>query len=149
MNYHIELFDKEFQPFEELKKHQTITPNIGAQSVFVGYMRDFREDNSVNHMHISHYSPMTENVMTRLVEKAINDFKLTHVYLAHRVGNVTPTSPLVIISTTAEHRANAIQACERLLEALKHNVPLWKKEQLANDKNTAHWVDANSENKIH
>ncbi len=149
MNYHIELFNKEFQPFEELQKHQTITPNIGAQSVFVGYMRDFREDSRVNHMHISHYSPMTENVMTYLVEKAINDFKLTHVYLAHRIGDVAPTSPLVIIATTAEHRANAIQACERLLEALKHNVPLWKKEQLASDKVTTNWVEKNSENKIH
>ncbi len=149
MNYHIELFDSEFQPFEVLQKHQHISANVGAQSVFVGYMRDFREDNHVSKMHISHYSPMTENIMADLVKNAIVDFKLQHVYLAHRVGDVEPTSPLVIIATTATHRANAIQACEQLLESLKHNVPLWKKEQLTNDTHETQWVAGNTENKIH
>lgn len=147
MQYFIELFSDEFQPFEVLQQRQEITPNVGAQSIFVGYMRDFREHNNVRKMHISYYSPMTENIMETLVQQAITDFHLHHVYLAHRVGEVLPQSPLVVIASTASHRANAIRANEHLLEALKHNVPLWKKEYRMDDQR-AHWVKNNSENII-
>lgn len=147
MSYRIDIFDAEFNPFEVLCQHQNIAPNVGAQSVFVGYMRDFREHTHVERMTITHYPPMTEKSIEKLIQPLIDDYHLIDVYVAHRVGEVEPTSPLVVIAVLASHRANAIRAAEKLLEQLKHNVPFWKKEYL-NKEGQGTWVDGNTSNDI-
>lgn len=146
MAYKVELFNDEFSPFEVLTQQQNILPHVGAQSVFVGYMRDFRADQSVSRMTISHYPPMTQKHLEELAKQALKAYYLHHVYLAHRVGKVYPTSPLVLVATQAAHRANALQATEYLLEALKQTAPFWKKEYRQSGE--SHWVKNNTENRI-
>jgi molybdopterin synthase catalytic subunit len=34
----------------------------------------------------------------------------------------------VVIAASAPHRAEAFEACRRAIEALKRDVPIWKKE---------------------
>lgn len=145
MTYRVQLLETEFQPFELLNQQQTIAPNVGAQSVFVGYMRDFREDTHVTRMNIAHYPPMTQQHIEQLAAQLIKDFHLHHVYIAHRVGEVYPTSPLVLIAATAAHRANAVRATETALEQLKHTAPFWKKEYHQDGEN---WVESNTKNCI-
>ncbi len=141
----IELLDSEFNPFEQLQKHQIITKAVGAQSIFVGYMRDFREHQHVDKMVIHHYSPMTEQQLNCLAETLSKQYGLLDFYIAHRVGEVFPTSPLVVIAATASHRTNAITAVSKMLEDLKHTVPFWKQEYCNNH---SQWVGANTDNRI-
>lgn len=135
----------DFNPYELLEDISQIHAKIGAQSVFIGYMRDFREDNQVTSMLLQHYSPMTEKQINKIAEAISERFNLLDCFVAHRVGQVTPTQPLVLISTCAAHRKNAFAACQTLLEELKHNVPFWKKEYQADD---AIWVDNNTPNQL-
>lgn len=144
MAYHVALLDSDFQPFDYLCRHQKITQVVGAQSVFVGYMRDFREDTHVSRMTISHYPPMTQQHLEQLAEQCVSAFQLIDLLVVHRVGDVVPTNPLVLVAATASHRANAIEAGKQLLEDLKHNVPFWKKEYQNNDKQGT-WVEGNSD----
>lgn len=146
MSYHTDIIDKEFQPLILLAQQQAITKNVGAQSIFVGYMRDFREETTVSRMTITHYSPMTERHLQALARQTYEEYRLIHLYVVHRVGDVFPTSPLVLIAATASHRANAIQATTFLLEQLKHNVPFWKKEY--RDSNEGQWVQNNTPNAL-
>ncbi|MBS9777883.1 MAG: molybdenum cofactor biosynthesis protein MoaE [Gammaproteobacteria bacterium] len=147
MSYSIDIFDKEFEPYEILSSRQKINNDVGAQSIFIGYMRDFRDDSNVQRMTITHYPPMTERYIEQLILDAIKKYHLIDVYIAHRVGDVKPTSALVIISVLASHRANALQATETLLEELKHKVPLWKKEY-TKESSSGTWVDKNTSNSI-
>lgn len=152
MAYRVELFDREFQPFEVLQQQQTITPTMGAQSIFVGYMRDFRSDDAdnatISGMTITHYAGMTEKHLTTLAAELVDNYKLLDLLIAHRVGEVEPTSPLVLIAATAVHRANAIEAVSEGLETLKHRAPFWKQEHIGEMGEKRRWVSANTDNKI-
>lgn len=139
------IIDHDFNPYKLLEYISQIHTKIGAQSIFIGYMRDFREDSQVNSMLLQHYSPMTERQIDKLIKKISEQFNLLDCFVAHRVGQVTPTQPLVVISTCSAHRKNAILACQTLLEELKHSVPFWKKEYQAED---AVWVDSNTPNQL-
>ena len=44
----------------------------------------------------------------------------------------------VVVAVSAPHRAEAFDACHHAIERLKHDVPIWKKESLA--EGDAHWV---------
>lgn len=145
MRCRVELFDGEFQPFDVVQQHQKITPTTGAQSVFIGYMRDFREQNHVDKMHIAHYSPMTENQLQRIADHVVEQYQLLDLYVGHRVGDVIPTSPLVVVAATALHRTNAIAGAAEMLEKLKYQAPFWKKEY---HKTTSQWVDKNTDNTL-
>ncbi|PIE39744.1 MAG: molybdopterin converting factor [Gammaproteobacteria bacterium] len=150
MAYHIALFAHEFQPFDYLQQQQSITSVTGAQSVFVGYMRDFRSDDSdkatITGMTISHYPGMTEKQLDKLAAQLHNDYHLLDLVIAHRVGEVKPTSPLVLVAATAVHRRNAIEAVSEALETLKHRAPFWKQEHLSNGQ--SRWVTANTQNHV-
>lgn len=141
----VQLFDSHFSPFEAIAKHQILSPAVGAQSIFVGYMRDFREDNTVERMVITHYSPMTEKQLEKLATNAVAKYQLLDLYIAHRVGTVAPTDTLVVISATASHRTNAITAVSQLLEDLKHTAPFWKKEITHGQ---SQWVESNTDNSL-
>lgn len=141
-----ELINHNFNPFQLLEKVSQIHSKVGAQSIFIGYMRDFREDSSIEKMFLAHYSPMTEQQIANIQSNLADKYNLLGSYVAHRIGWVLPTEPLVLISTVASHRKNAIVACQDLLEALKHNVPLWKKETHVDKTNS--WVKTNTANKL-
>jgi molybdopterin synthase catalytic subunit len=55
----------------------------------------------------------------------------------HRVGVLAPGDAAVVIAAAARHRAPAFRACEALLERLKQEVPIWKREVYADG---AEWV---------
>ncbi len=145
MPYHVDLLETDFQPFALLEKRQKITTDVGASSIFIGYMRDFRDDSDVQRMKIAHYPPMTKQHLEQLAKQAVKDFHLRHLYIAHRVGEVYPTSALVVISALASHRGNAIRATETLLEQLKYTAPFWKKEYTAQG---SQWVENNTDSGI-
>jgi len=147
-NYRIELFDKEFEPFKCIEASQSIHAKVGAQSIFIGYMRDFRQADEplpITSMEIIHYPTMTEKHLARLATRIVEKYTLDSFYIAHRIGKVSPCSPLVVLSTTANHRTNAIQASTELLEQLKSQVPFWKKEYT---QNSSRWVSENTPNTI-
>lgn len=138
----IELLDHDFEAFEHLQKHQRISTAVGAQSVFVGYMRDFRGENKVDKMVLYDYPPMTEQQLHRLADSISERYQLLDLYVGHRLGEVLPTSPLVVIAATAVHRGNAMAAVNDMLEEVKYHIPLWKKEY---HNNHYQWVEGNTD----
>lgn len=141
----VEIIEQEFEPLIYLAQRQTITSQVGAQAIFVGYMRDFRAENTVDAMTITHYPPMTEQHLQRQAAEIIEKYQLLGLLIAHRVGRVTPTSALVLISAIASHRANATTATQEMLEILKYTAPFWKQEHT---QGRSRWVACNSDNKI-
>ncbi|MFL6657408.1 MAG: molybdenum cofactor biosynthesis protein MoaE, partial [Massilia sp.] len=57
----------------------------------------------------------------------------------HRVGPLLPLDQIVLVLCTAAHRGDAFAACEFIIDYLKTEAPLWKKEQTPDG---ARWVDA-------
>ena len=128
----IEIIKEQFDPWEILvdskKNHLQNDAKIGASSIFLGTMRDFNDDEDIESMELEHYPGMTEEYLTKLVKDSIEKFKIIDGLVIHRVGLLKPTDPIVLVATWSEHRDNAFNATREIMESLKSEAPLWKKE---------------------
>lgn len=135
-----------FDPWQSLQDYQQSCTQMhgqcGATSVFVGSMRDFNQGDSVTAMTLEYYSGMTEKVLEGIVQQAMQQWRIIESLVIHRVGEVLPDQPIVLVAVWAVHRGDAFDACRMIMEALKSNAPFWKKEQLSN--NECRWVESNS-----
>ncbi len=103
-------------------------PKIGAVASFTGIMRDLNEGEAVEHMTLEHYPGMTERAIEEIVEQARERWQLIDVRVVHRVGELAPTDPIVLVVTASSHRGDAFAACEFIMDYLKTRAPFWKKE---------------------
>ncbi len=110
----------------------------GAFVTFCGLVRDFNENGNIDGISLEHYPGMTEKSMTSLVEEALSRFDLEEVGLVHRVGRIDHSQIIVWVGCAAAHRQAAFEAASFIMDLLKQNVPLWKKEHLGSD---SKWVD--------
>ncbi|MGD8483625.1 MAG: molybdenum cofactor biosynthesis protein MoaE, partial [Thioalkalispiraceae bacterium] len=113
----------------------------GATAVFVGSMRDFNEGDDVQKMWLEHYPGMTEKHLEKIAHEAMQKWDLLDVLLVHRVGEIGPGEPIVLVAAWSAHRAAAFEASRYLMEELKSRAPFWKKEQLDN---SSRWVAKNT-----
>jgi len=119
--------------------------DFGATATFVGTMRDLNEGDEVLEMTLEHYPAMTSKQLEAIVDKACAKWPVIHTLLIHRVGEIRPADPIVLVAVWSAHRAAAFDASRFLMEALKHQAPFWKKEGLASG--GSRWVDKNTAGK--
>ncbi|MBI3774702.1 MAG: molybdenum cofactor biosynthesis protein MoaE [Gammaproteobacteria bacterium] len=113
----------------------------GAQVTFVGSLRDFSDGAVVHSMLLEHYPGMTEKYIERICDSAAQRWELQHAVIIHRVGELLPSEPIVLIAVWSAHRAAAFDACRYLINQLKHEAPFWKSESLDHGRR---WVMTNS-----
>lgn len=114
----------------------------GANAVFVGTMRDFNEGDDVQAMRLEHYPAMTNRQLEAIAHDAIERWSLDHCLLIHRVGELLPGEPIVLVSVWSAHRNASFEACRHIMEELKHNAPFWKHETLSDGQQR--WVEKNT-----
>jgi molybdopterin synthase catalytic subunit len=85
------------------------------------------------------YGEMAVRQMTRLLAEARGRWPVRRAVMAHRVGLVPVGEPSVVIAVASSHRAEAFEACRWLIDTLKRDVPIWKREKWADGTET--WVD--------
>ncbi len=134
-----------FDPWAQIRIHQDALGarlrSIGALASFVGSMRDFNDGESVATMTLEHYPGMTDKHLERIAAEAMDKWALDDVLIVHRVGEVRPGDPIVLVATWSAHRAHAFESCRAVMEELKSTAPFWKKEQSASG---ARWVTNNT-----
>ena len=123
----------------EVAQLRANNPQVGAVVTFVGTVRDMNEGASVAAMELEHYPGMTEQAIEAIVEQARARWPLFDALVVHRVGLLLPMQQIVLVAATAAHRGDAFAACEFIIDYLKTEAPLWKKEQTPQG---ARWVDA-------
>ncbi len=142
----IKIVTKVFDPWQEIQKFQAsanMCGKYGATSVFVGTMRDFNEGDEVKGMTLEHYPRMTEIQLEKIVTKAMKQWQVIDVLVVHRVGNLFPEDPIVLVAVWSSHRGDAFDANRYIMEALKSKAPFWKKEILQSD--DQRWVSKNTD----
>jgi len=91
------------------------------------------------------YEQMALRQLQDLAARARRQWPLVKVVILHRVGRVPLAAASVIIAVSAAHRAEAFAACRWIIDTLKAEVTIWKKEIWA-DGSTA-WVDPQARQK--
>ncbi len=104
------------------------TAGCGAVVSFVGLTRETEGDADVLRLEFDAWQDKLTPVLERLAGQAINDFGVLSVAMAHRTGAVGPQEPIVAIHVGSAHRKEAFAACEWLIDELKRQAPIWKKE---------------------
>jgi len=100
----------------------------GAVTVFEGTVRSPSMGRDVDHLEYEAYEAMALAQMERIVEETRERWPVAAVFLHHRLGSIGVGEPSVIAVASAPHRDQAFAACRHLIERLKADVPIWKKE---------------------
>ncbi|HUL12749.1 MAG TPA: molybdenum cofactor biosynthesis protein MoaE [Methylococcaceae bacterium] len=140
----ISLRGEHFSPYEELQRYQeqALKPaDHGATACFVGTMRDVNEGETVYEMRLEHYPGMTEKHLERIVDEARNRWNFIDALVIHRIGEIHPDDPIVLVAIWSSHRGAAFDACRYIMEELKSRAPFWKKEATTEG---TRWVDENT-----
>jgi molybdopterin synthase catalytic subunit len=116
-------------------------PAVGAIVSFIGLVRDLNDGANVETMTLEHYPGMTEKALQGIVTDARKRWDLVDVSVVHRVGELHPTDPIVLVAVASAHRGDAFQACEFIMDFLKTRAPFWKKEE---DSQGTRWVASRS-----
>jgi len=143
----IQLHPDSFNPWQELQDYQQQRLSkqqgeFGATASFVGTMRDFNEGDQVSAMTLEYYPGMTEKQLGKIADDAQQRWELIDVLIEHRVGEIKPGQPIVLVAVWSIHRGNAFDACRFVMEELKHHAPFWKKEVLEEQ---SRWVESNTD----
>jgi molybdopterin synthase catalytic subunit len=117
-------------------------PGAGAVALFLGTVRDNDDGAGVESIEYEAYGPMAEKQLALIEEELRRKWPATKgVCIVHRAGKLTIGEVSVAIAVSSPHRADAFEACRYVIEAIKHDVPIWKREKMADG--TAVWVEGN------
>lgn len=110
----------------------------GALVVFDGIVRNNTRGRQTLHLDYEAYEQMAEKQMRELAVEARTRFAVRHVTIVHRLGRLQVGETSVLIVVASAHRAAAFEACRWLIDTLKKQVPIWKKETFLDG---AVWAD--------
>ena len=116
-------------------------PSCGAIGTFVGIVRaETRADGAgLEALDYSAYEPMAGVHLKELCESMLREFPVFAVRAVHRLGVLKIGEASVALAVAAGHRAAAFDACRELMERIKRDVPIFKREVWQGGERT--WVD--------
>ena len=108
-----------------------------AVATFTGYVRDHSDERPVAALELEHYPEMAQRVLAELGEEAASRYGLSRWRIVHRFGLLGVSESIVWVGAVADHRGDAISACEFMMDSLKTDAPFWKREE---GQGGAQWV---------
>jgi molybdopterin synthase catalytic subunit len=114
------------------------SPTDGAVVVFDGIVRNSSQGRETLYLDYEAYEPMALKQMRAVIVEARARFPIGRMALVHRLGRLQIGETSVLIAAASPHRAAAFDAARFAIEAVKHSVPIWKKEYF---RDGAVWVE--------
>ena len=113
------------------------TFQCGASVLFFGIVRNHTEGRKVLYLEYEAYEKMADRMIRELIDFAFRHWPVETIHVLHRLGRVDLGEIAVAIDVRSAHRDEAYQASRYLIEEIKHNVPIWKKEYF--EDGTSEW----------
>ncbi|MDO8630577.1 MAG: molybdenum cofactor biosynthesis protein MoaE [Phycisphaerales bacterium] len=125
----VELFDGPL-PADRIREFISGHPALGGIVAFEGTTRSEidRRHGRLIRLDYEAYASMALCRMRSLAETARERWSAGRVAITHRLGPVPTGESSVMIVVACPHRAEAFDACRWLIDMLKRDVPLWKKD---------------------
>lgn len=123
----IRIQQEDFDLAGEYQQLRELSPRVGAVVTFSGLVRDFETDDSIESLSLQHYPGMTEKLLQEIVDQAHQRWSLIGSTVIHRVGQLLPGDQIVFVGVVSEHRADAFEAAQFLMDYLKTRATFWKK----------------------
>jgi len=126
-NIDIRIQDADFDLASEYQRLRKLTSAVGAVVTFCGLVRDLEKQSVINSLSLQHYPGMTESLLQDIVDQAEARWQLIGVTLIHRVGQLLPSDQIVFVGVASQHRQDAFEAAQFLMDYLKTKATFWKK----------------------
>jgi molybdopterin synthase catalytic subunit len=113
---------------DSIAKHSAKT-EIGAHAIFLGQVRkDNKENSNVINIEYSAYDEMAENAFHEIREAAFLKYPMVCMHIYHSLGLVKAGEISLFVFVSCKHREKSFQALQHIVDEIKLNVPIWKKE---------------------
>jgi molybdopterin synthase catalytic subunit len=103
--------------------------DAGAGGVvsFTGLVRDSDGGRDVTELeYVAH--PDAEAALRRVAEAVAADLPVRALAAVHRTGLLAVGDIAVVVAASAAHRGQAFEAARRLIDDLKEQTPIWKRQ---------------------
>lgn len=101
----------------------------GAIVIFIGIVKGYVEGHRVYELIYDAYEPYASKSLEKIAfEEAMNN-NIDAIEIMHRVGSAKPGEKTLYIAVVAKKRKEAIETLSKVLERVKHEVPIFKLEK--------------------
>lgn len=124
----------------DLAEHERLVslPTAGAVVSFAGVVRDHDHGRSVVSLDYEAH-PGAAAVLQEVAEEIAKDPGVQAVAVSHRVGPLAIGDVALAAAVACAHRAEAFDACLRLVDEAKARLPIWKHQRFSDG--THEWVN--------
>jgi MoaE-MoaD fusion protein len=104
------------------------TPASGGIGVFVGVVRETNEGNRVAEIDYTAFEELALKEIRAIIGEARARWPLHRVAVTHSTGRLRVGDASVVVAVSAEHRAEALDACRAIIDGVKERALIWKHE---------------------
>ena len=114
--------------------------DAGAVSTFIGTVRaDESDGRTISALDYEAYEEMAQEQMEVIRKRAGEQFEILDAAIVHRLGKLNVGEASIAVVVVSAHRVAAFDACRWIVDAVKTDVPIWKKDVWADG--TSSWVN--------
>jgi molybdopterin synthase catalytic subunit len=112
----------------------------GSSVSFTGYVRARNFNDVSNGITFIVFEPLLLNVFRRLCFKIFTEYgRFIQIKIIHSKGFVKVGEPCIYIKVVAAHRIESFKVCRYIIENVKINAPIWKKEHYFDIGSSERW----------
>ena len=108
--------------------NQAHHPEAGGIVIFSGETRNHSNGKKVDYLEYEAHVEMAEKSIAGILEEAMRRWPLKKAMAVHRIGRVDISEPAVVVITVSAHRKQAYEANIFIIDSIKKESPIWKKE---------------------
>ena len=115
-----------------------LDPSCGGTACFSGHVRNHNQGHQVRSLEYQCYRDMALKEGKKIMEKARQLFEFSKACAIHREGHLQIGEIAVWVGVASFHRDAAFKACRYIIDHIKTDIPIWKKEHYI--KGPSEWV---------
>lgn len=135
-NTWVQIVDKpiDWQSLQDKLQHL----DAGAQGWFVGVTRRTTAARVTDTLFYEAHRPMAMKELEKLARAGMRKFDLHRLVIVHRLGEVPVGQASVVVGCSSSHRRQTFDALSWIMDTLKRDIPIWKREIYADG--STEWV---------
>jgi molybdopterin synthase catalytic subunit len=113
-------------------------PAAGAVVTFDGRVRSHNDGQAVSYLEYQAYAALAISTGQKIIEDECIRYGILRCRAVHRIGPLAIGEAAVWVGVASVHRGPAFDAARAIMERLKYELPIWKKETYADGR--TEWV---------
>ena len=124
----------------DVAAHEAAVAHVrgGAVVSFCGVVREHDHGRAVSRLEY-HAHPSAADVLREVAKEFAELPDVLAIAVSHRVGLLEIGDVALVAAVSTAHRREAFEICGRLVDEVKHRLPVWKRQVFADG--TDEWVN--------